>query len=402
MVSKGPATMFLCLLLGAFTRGASPQQAFRVEPDNITVPGRGCGCLAVRGGQSLRRGPVGEGWVAARTGHKHPWIPPLQYDRRPSKSAPQEHPSSRITEVNSTVTWVAGVEYRVTCSSGDAKPAAEIFFSKGGSPLSDVSHQVHSGSSEKLSSTEAVLRVTPQSLDNRKRLVCAATNEAVSAPVVAGFTMNILFPPEPPTIEGYKRPEIKAGETLKLTCISLSGNPLATLQWLKNGKVVSTSWETEDARGAFPQPPDPQHQTRGQRGSAALRSHEPGVTPAPDGQCHPARGLSPHRGFHPGLQQHPGEQADLALLLHHPQQPPGAAALVAGLAGAHHHRGHVTEAAHGGTVTVSNLTHMAGARRTGCPSPARPSTRLCSSPVVPALPLSVQYPPQRCGSRPHP
>ncbi|MGH0182240.1 UNVERIFIED_CONTAM: hypothetical protein FKN15_009203 [Acipenser sinensis] len=48
----------------------------------------------------------------------------------------------------------------------------------------------------------------------------------------------------PPRIEGYDRPEVKAGETLSLECKSIGGNPLATLQWSKNDEVISTSWDT--------------------------------------------------------------------------------------------------------------------------------------------------------------
>ncbi|XP_029433046.1 nephrin isoform X2 [Rhinatrema bivittatum] len=40
---------------------------------------------------------------------------------------------------------------------------------------------------------------------------------------------------------------VKAGDTLKLSCKSFSGNPLATLQWSKNETVISTSWETDDS-----------------------------------------------------------------------------------------------------------------------------------------------------------
>uniref|UniRef100_K7G7F2 NPHS1 adhesion molecule, nephrin n=1 Tax=Pelodiscus sinensis TaxID=13735 RepID=K7G7F2_PELSI len=266
--------------------GASLQQAFRVEPDNITVLE---GAAAVL--QCMVDNPSGVvQWVKdgllLGPDRSIPGFPRYSMTGDPSKGehhlrivgsrladdasyecqagrsedspgivsrtallsvlVPPKLPIMKEYEADSTVTWVAGVEYSVTCSASDAKPAAEISFNKGGSPLPEVSLQVNSGSNEKLSSTEAVLRVTPQSSDNGKRLVCAATNEAVSAPLVAGVTMNILFPPEPPTIEGHTRPEIKAGETLKLSCISRRGNPLATLQWLKNGDVVSTSWETDD------------------------------------------------------------------------------------------------------------------------------------------------------------
>ncbi|KAK1151887.1 nephrin isoform X3 [Acipenser oxyrinchus oxyrinchus] len=156
----------------------------------------------------------------------------------PGKPVIEEHSG------DSEVEWVAGVEYTVSCSVTDTKPASELKFTKSSNELSGVEVNVFPGSQEKLQSTQAVVRVTPQNLDNGNRMVCLAMNEAVSQPVETGFTMRVLFPPQPPRIEGYDRPEVKAGETLSLECKSIGGNPLATLQWSKNDEVISTSWDT--------------------------------------------------------------------------------------------------------------------------------------------------------------
>ncbi|OWK15953.1 NPHS1 [Cervus elaphus hippelaphus] len=88
-------------------------------------------------------------------------------------------------EAGSTVTWVAGQEYTVSCVSGDAKPAPDITF---------------------------LLR--------------------------------------PPVIEwpGLDEGQVRAGQSLELSCTARGGNPLATLQWLKNGQPVSTAWGTEHAQ----------------------------------------------------------------------------------------------------------------------------------------------------------
>ncbi|XP_050785757.1 nephrin [Gopherus flavomarginatus] len=435
MVSKGPVTTFLCLLLGAFTRGASAQQAFRVEPDNITVLE---GAVALL--QCVVDNPSGViQWVKdgllLGPDTNIPGFPRYSMTGDPSKGehhlrivgsqladdgdyecqagrskespgivsrtalltvlVPPKTPVFKEYEANSTVTWVAGVEYKVTCSAGDAKPAAEISFSKGGSPLPDVSHQVHSGSSKKLSSTVAVLRVTPQSLDNGKRLVCAATNEAISASVVAGFTMNILFPPQPPTIEGYKRPEIKAGETLKLTCISLSGNPLATLQWLKNGNVVSTSWETEDA-------------SRASRSLLTLS-----IKPQDNGaqlRCEAMNQVSPlplvasvtlRVVFLPtevsilGSSSTPENKPISLSCSTTPSNPPVQLRWWLGWRELTTTEVTITEAAHGGTVTVSNLTHMARREENELPLTCEAFNEVMLFTRSTSLLLSVQYPPQK-------
>nr|XP_056702386.1 nephrin [Euleptes europaea] len=159
---------------------------------------------------------------------------------------PPKTPLLTEYQANSTVTWVAGVEYTVNCQVNDARPAAEIAFSKGDDNILDAESSTQPGSEDKLFSTQAMLRITPQSSDNRKWLICRASNAASFIPAVAGFAMNVLFPPDAPVILGYEGTVVKAKDKLKLTCVSLGGNPLATLQWLKNGEVISTNWETDD------------------------------------------------------------------------------------------------------------------------------------------------------------
>uniref|UniRef100_A0A8C7E3L2 NPHS1 adhesion molecule, nephrin n=1 Tax=Naja naja TaxID=35670 RepID=A0A8C7E3L2_NAJNA len=148
-------------------------------------------------------------------------------------------------EANSLVTWIAGMEYTLCCQVEDARPPAEITFSKADKELADVTSTIKPGSATKLFSTEATLRFTPQSSDNKELLTCKAASTVTLTPVFVSFTMNILFPPQLPVIKGYTGQIVKNKE-LKLTCISTSGNPLATLQWLKNDEVISRNWETDD------------------------------------------------------------------------------------------------------------------------------------------------------------
>ncbi|XP_075763074.1 nephrin isoform X2 [Pelodiscus sinensis] len=430
-----PVTAFLCLLLGACAGGASLQQAFRVEPDNITVLE---GAAAVL--QCMVDNPSGVvQWVKdgllLGPDRSIPGFPRYSMTGDPSKGehhlrivgsrladdasyecqagrsedspgivsrtallsvlVPPKLPIMKEYETDSTVTWVAGVEYSVTCSASDAKPAAEISFNKGGSPLPEVSLQVNSGSNEKLSSTEAVLRVTPQSSDNGKRLVCAATNEAVSAPLVAGVTMNILFPPEPPTIEGHTRPEIKAGETLKLTCISRSGNPLATLQWLKNGDVVSTSWETDDtgraSRSLLTLSIKPED-NGAQLCCEAVNQVSPLPLPA---------GLTLRVVFLPtevsilGSSNTPENKQISLSCSTAPSNPPVQLRWWLGWRELTTAEVTVSEAAHGGTVTVSNLTHVARREENGLPLTCEAFNEAVLFTRSASLPLNVQYPPQK-------
>ncbi|XP_073913105.1 nephrin isoform X2 [Castor canadensis] len=153
-------------------------------------------------------------------------------------------------DAGGTVTWIAGQEYVVTCVSGDAKPAPDITFLQSGHTISHVSANVNEGSQEKLFTTEATVRVTPQSSDNGQLLVCEGSSPALDTSIKASVAMNVLFPPGPPVIEwpGLDEGHVKAGQNLELPCVAQGGNPPATLQWLKNGQPVSTAWGTEHAQ----------------------------------------------------------------------------------------------------------------------------------------------------------
>ncbi|XP_012863508.2 nephrin isoform X1 [Echinops telfairi] len=150
-------------------------------------------------------------------------------------------------EAGSSVTWVAGQEYEVSCVTGDAKPAPDITFLQSGQTISDISTDVNAGSQEKLFTTEATVRVVPQSSDNGQLLVCQGSSPALDTPLKVSITMNVLFPPGPPIIEwpGLDEGHVRAGQSLELPCVVQGGNPPATLQWLKNGQLMPTPWGTE-------------------------------------------------------------------------------------------------------------------------------------------------------------
>uniref|UniRef100_UPI00398EBCB7 nephrin n=1 Tax=Pristiophorus japonicus TaxID=55135 RepID=UPI00398EBCB7 len=157
-------------------------------------------------------------------------------------------PTIENLDTQSPVTWIAGEEYSLTCHARDSKPASTIFFTKSGVELSGSETTVNPGSKDKLFSTVSIIRIIPQSSDNGNEMLCGASNVALTQPRTSGFTMNVLFPPQMPRVEGYDRHQVKAGETLQLVCSSSGGNPLATLQWLKDETVLSTTWETEERR----------------------------------------------------------------------------------------------------------------------------------------------------------
>ncbi|XP_064425539.1 nephrin [Latimeria chalumnae] len=308
---------------------------------------------------------------------------------------PPKKPQIKEHSEDTVITWVAGVEYTVTCTVEDAKPAAEIRFTKSGVELSGDDSMASQGSDVKLFNTESVIKITPESSDNGNQVACAVLNPAVDMPIVAGFTVNVLFPPQPPRIEGYSHSPVKAGETLKLICVCVGGNPLATLQWLKNGSVVSTSWETEEstntARSFFTLKVKPEHNMVTLTCEASNL-----VTSTPLKSS-----ISLKVIFLPSevkILGSPsvGENKQLAFsCFTASSNPPVQIRWWLGWRELHNTEVTVTEADNGGQVTMSNLTHTALREENGLPLTCEAFNRAILYTKVASLTLRVLYPPDR-------
>ncbi|XP_041281100.1 nephrin-like, partial [Onychostruthus taczanowskii] len=127
---------------------------------------------------------------------------------------------------------VGGAEVQVRCHAHDARPAPELELRLGEEPLPDVSSRVFEGSHPKLSSSEATARLTPGPSDHGRLLLCSASNAAGAAAATAGLRLDIAVPPSAPSIEGLPA-LVRAGEELRLLCVTRGGRPAPSLHWDK-------------------------------------------------------------------------------------------------------------------------------------------------------------------------
>ncbi|XP_053288311.1 nephrin [Pleuronectes platessa] len=271
------ALPFLCLVWGTLA-----QQAFRIEPSNLTVRMGGTAvlrCEVLRASGTVQW--VKDGLLLGpqrslpgfprysmignpRRGQYHLQIEKAQleddtpYECQAGQSESSRAivsgaawvnviipPSSPYFEVDMATPWVAGKKYTVACVAPDAKPMAEITLYKDGVELTGAESFNMDGSKDKLLNTHANVTVTAVGSDNGRQLACRAKNSPLFRPVETRMTMSVFFPPQPPVIVGLDSDEVKAGRMLTLECVSHGGNPLATLHWTKNGKVLSKTWEED-------------------------------------------------------------------------------------------------------------------------------------------------------------
>eukprot|EP00076_Gallus_gallus_P045897 XP_025011435.1 LOW QUALITY PROTEIN: neuroligin-2-like [Gallus gallus] len=162
---------------------------------------------------------------------------------------PPARPELELPE-GAELPWREGAELEVRCRVGGARPAANLRLTLGGEPLPEVSsHVTEDGSDPRLSTTQITVRVSPRRGSHGQTLHCSATNEVGGDPTETHLTVSVLFPPEPPTIEGLESPHVRLGDTLRLLCVARGGNPAPSLHWEKDGVPLLSPWFSDSPRG---------------------------------------------------------------------------------------------------------------------------------------------------------
>ncbi|XP_071656660.1 nephrin isoform X2 [Patagioenas fasciata] len=234
----GPRGLLLVLLLRGVPVGVATWP-FLEEPTN--------GSAVLGGGAELRCAVRGGGAVQwARDGLLLGQLPGPAHPRYRLAGDPRKGQHHLVI---SGVSLDDDAEFQCQVGEGNgtaprgSRPAQLTVL--GGQPLADVTTRVLETSHPKLGSSEATARLTPQPESHGQDLVCEAANEAGAAPNEARMTLEVLFPPSPPQIQGLESPQVGAGETLRLVCESRGGNPPPSLHWEKAGVPLVGSWVTE-------------------------------------------------------------------------------------------------------------------------------------------------------------
>nr|QRF78320.1 Nephrin [Schizocardium californicum] len=130
-----------------------------------------------------------------------------------------------------------GDEVSLTCITARSNPPARINWFTGGVEVEKFTNMVTPdplGGFITSQNITVILRDETDSVD----YVCQATNDVLRNYASATQTVSVQYPPEVPTISGYRPGNVaKAGNLLRMTCVAVGGNPLATLIWKKNGVV---------------------------------------------------------------------------------------------------------------------------------------------------------------------
>ena len=142
----------------------------------------------------------------------------------------------------------ANEELEVSCEVAGARPRAEIVLQRAGLDYSVTSTdetETPVDADTDLVNTTTKFKLTPRSSDNGISFSCCAVHPTLSScQLKANRTMEVLYAPNTPlvSIQGHNLADsLRSGQEITLQCESYGGNPLASLEWYRNGdKVIST------------------------------------------------------------------------------------------------------------------------------------------------------------------
>lgn len=136
----------------------------------------------------------------------------------------------------------------LSCIVHQAKPKATIVWFRENTEFFTDSRQDKDqiGERDGRVTTTSTIKFRPTSSDNSVTWACEADHPAlINPPLRSTVLLSVLHPPGPPEISGYIEGEtIRLGQTVTLVCTAAGGNPLATINWYRNGIKVDTSYTT--------------------------------------------------------------------------------------------------------------------------------------------------------------
>ncbi|XP_038064880.1 nephrin-like [Patiria miniata] len=138
----------------------------------------------------------------------------------------------------------SGATLTLQCTSANSNPSASISWYTGGQQVSSSNDVVVPAPNGGFITSQN-LTITVIGQTDSMDYMCQATNLELYEYANAVATVNVMYPPGRPLISGYEEDEeVKAGNLLRLTCIAVGGNPLATLTWQKNGEELEGDYGT--------------------------------------------------------------------------------------------------------------------------------------------------------------
>ena len=140
----------------------------------------------------------------------------------------------------------ANEELEVSCEVGGARPRAEIVLLRAGTeyPVTSSEQTEEVDADTDLVNTSTKFKLTPRSSDNGISFSCCAVHPTLSpCQLEANRTMEVLYAPNTPlvSIRAHNLGDsLRSGQEITLQCESYGGNPLASLEWFRNGEKVTS------------------------------------------------------------------------------------------------------------------------------------------------------------------
>ncbi|KAG8180209.1 hypothetical protein JTE90_003165 [Oedothorax gibbosus] len=173
-------------------------------------------------------------------------IQPIRAEARVTIMVPPKELHIEKHENGSTLQVKEADRVSLTCIAKHSKPAAKLKWYRNGVLLKGGSfHPREEITGSRVHNTHSTITIYVIMDDNGASYTCEAIHGALTTPLKAKITIDVLYPPGIPEIEGYQEGDIvQVGDQLTLACITRGGNPKAELVWYRDNVQVDVSFST--------------------------------------------------------------------------------------------------------------------------------------------------------------
>jgi len=142
----------------------------------------------------------------------------------------------------------AGEELAYECVTANSNPPALIQWFVDNYTIPQIQQHTHTVTSPQGGwVTHSNISVSVGPNDRNKIITCNAINSELNDVKTQSHVLTVIYPPSKPEIQGLDDGDVLvAGNLKRLTCISMSGNPLAKLKWFIGKREVVSVYNTVD------------------------------------------------------------------------------------------------------------------------------------------------------------
>uniref|UniRef100_A0A8C5DH51 NPHS1 adhesion molecule, nephrin n=1 Tax=Gouania willdenowi TaxID=441366 RepID=A0A8C5DH51_GOUWI len=138
-----------------------------------------------------------------------------------------------------SLTAVEGQDLKLSCHAASSNPPVHIRWWLGYKELNSTAFTMEEGDNGGMTTMSNMTHRVSREEDGMK-LTCEAFNKATHFSKTQAAKLTVYYPPQKIWLDAPPQDiPLRSGTKVRLVCFSTGGNPMGTLTWYKNGRVVA-------------------------------------------------------------------------------------------------------------------------------------------------------------------